>query len=504
MHFKITSGWEIYNGRNAILLKKDNWDDYGYKTLFHAIYCDAQGEKYELGSVKIAKANMNNLFRTSDYLSSEFDSLPDGYYSLWQTAEAYKRILECEKKCHFQILNSLQDIAADPDIYNRYEDEEVLKKSLFRAVSQTLYMRQFRRIVRGEAVLTPYLFSYVVKNSNSLVDDCVLEFSVVPESLPPTNVHAIIGNNGTGKTTLIKQMVRSICRNENKGGVFRYDEADSESEIFENVICISFSPFDDYSEIENCSSNFKYIGIRKEYDSDGYEDGYGEINLLDDIRKNYMSSLESCHIDMIKKDDLQKTLEMLETECNFISSNYEYDMNIDELMSDDRNSIEKKFDKLSAGHKVVLSIITRCIDELVEKSVVFIDEPENHLHPPLLSSLVRGISNMLIKRNGVAIISTHSPIVLQEIPRSNVWILNRVGSAMSARRPEIETFGTNIGVLTNEIFGYEVQRTGFNTLLMKSVERCDDYESVLKEYSNQLGNEARNIIRILLKQKGMR
>ena len=108
---------------------------------------------------------------------------------------------------------------------------------------------------------------------------------------------------------------------------------------------------------------------------------------------------------------------------------------------------------------------------------------------------------MLIKRNGVAIISTHSPIVLQEIPRSCVWIINRVGATINARRPEIETFGTNIGVLTNEIFGYEVRRTGFNTLLQGAVDKYDDYESVLEEFDYQLGDEAKSIIRIMLKQK---
>ena len=111
---------------------------------------------------------------------------------------------------------------------------------------------------------------------------------------------------------------------------------------------------------------------------------------------------------------------------------------------------------------------------------------------------------MLIKRNGVAIISTHSPIVLQEIPKSCVWTLNRQGNSIKAHRPEIETFGTNVGVLTNEIFGYEVKRTGFNTLLQNAVDKYNDYESVLDEFNYQLGDEAKSIVRILLKQKELR
>lgn len=380
-----------------------------------------------------------------------------------------------------------------------------MNHSLFRFVSYSLYIRQFRRIARGEAVLTSYNFSYIIKNDNPFVSDCELKFFVTPDVLPPTNVHAIIGSNGIGKTTLIKHMIKSICIDENTYGTFRYSEIDDEYGIFENIVCVSFNPFDDYSEIESFSDKFKYIGIRKEYepyDEFAYEDGHAELSLLKDISRNFIDSLEHCIVDITKREDLKDILGKLEEECN-LSYNYDFELDIDVLDPNDLSEVETLFSHLSAGHKVILSIITRCIDMLVEKSIVFIDEPENHLHPPLLSFLIRGISKMLIKRNGVAIISTHSPIVLQEIPRSSVWILNREGNVINARRPDIETFGTNLGVLTHEIFGYEVKGTGFNTLLQNVVDKYDNYESVLDEFNNQLGDEAKSIVRIILKQKEM-
>ena len=501
MNFIIISGWEQASEKETIYLSENNWDDYGYETTFNASFCDIKGVVRELGTVKIAKREMPPSNCIHDVLKEGFDSLSDEYYSLWQTAEAYKRVMECQKECHFNILSSLRDIAYTPEIYDQNKNENALRSSLFRYVPPSLYINQFRRIARGEAALTPYHFRYTKKSDNPLAKECVMDFSVEPDSLPPTNVHAIIGSNGTGKTTLIKQMIRSLCKGNNQEGMFNYSGFNNEEGVFENIICISYSPFDDYSEIEECNKNCKFIGIRKEYDSKGYEDGYGEISLLEDTSNNFLNSLENCLKDLTKKDDIKEIIEMLETECNFLSANYELNLNVDDLKPDDLGAVEKAFEQLSAGHKVVLSIITRCIDELVEKSVMFIDEPENHLHPPLLSSLIRGISKMLIKRNGVAIVSTHSPIVLQEIPKSCVWIINRVGAAMNVRRPEIETFGSNIGVLTNEIFGYEVQRTGFNTMLKNSVNKYNDYERVLEEFNYQLGDEAKSILRIMLKQK---
>ena len=40
-------------------------------------------------------------------------------------------------------------------------------------------------------------------------------------------------------------------------------------------------------------------------------------------------------------------------------------------------------------------------------------------------------------------------------------------------------------------------------LLQNVVDKCDDYESVLEEFNYQLGDEAKSIVRIMLKQKNI-
>ncbi|MFG4140517.1 AAA family ATPase, partial [Klebsiella pneumoniae] len=64
--------------------------------------------------------------------------------------------------------------------------------------------------------------------------------------------------------------------------------------------------------------------------------------------------------------------------------------------------------KFSSGHSIVLLIICRLIEELEEKTLVLLDEPESHLHPPLLSTFIRILSDLLVKRNGIGLIATHS------------------------------------------------------------------------------------------------
>jgi predicted ATP-binding protein involved in virulence len=118
------------------------------------------------------------------------------------------------------------------------------------------------------------------------------------------------------------------------------------------------------------------------------------------------------------------------------------------------------------------------------------------LHPPLLSALIRSLSDLLIKRNGVAVIATHSPVVLQEVPNSCVWKLERSGGIAVAERPRIETFGENVGTLTSEVFKLEVTSAGFHKLLTEAVRKEQgDYQHIMRRFGNQLGAEARAIVR---------
>lgn len=61
--------------------------------------------------------------------------------------------------------------------------------------------------------------------------------------------------------------------------------------------------------------------------------------------------------------------------------------------------------------------------------------------------------------------------------------------------PEIETFGENVGVITREIFGLEVRRTGFNRLIQLLADEGMSFEEILEEFDDQLGAEGRALAR---------
>ena len=117
---------------------------------------------------------------------------------------------------------------------------------------------------------------------------------------------------------------------------------------------------------------------------------------------------------------------------------------------------------------------------------------------------MRALADLLIDTNGVGIIATHSPVVLQEVPKSCVYKLRRNGKEAIAERLKIESFGENVGVLTQEVFGLEVTESGFHSILKKVVENNDSYLDALAEFEGELGLEAKAILRTLIYQKNKR
>ena len=156
---------------------------------------------------------------------------------------------------------------------------------------------------------------------------------------------------------------------------------------------------------------------------------------------------------------------------------------------------------MSSGHKIILLSITQLVEKVMEKTLVFLDEPEGHLHPPLLSAFIRALSELLLDKNGVAIIATHSPVILQEVPRNCVWKLRRAGAYCNAERLTIESFGTDITTLTTEVFGLEVTNSGFHSLLQGLVDRYRNYDVILEKLNGQLGEEGRALVKTMIMLK---
>jgi predicted ATPase len=117
--------------------------------------------------------------------------------------------------------------------------------------------------------------------------------------------------------------------------------------------------------------------------------------------------------------------------------------------SDDRPAIVPK---LSSGQLVLVSTITELVAAIENESIVLIDEPEMHQHPNSVAGLLLSLTKLLKKFDSFAVIATHSPLVIQQIPAKYVRLFVRVGNATIIRPPVKECFGENLTSITQEIF----------------------------------------------------
>lgn len=490
--------------RGVVQLSAGDWDDYSFKTSFGVTFCDFQGKEVDLGTVKIGYKDQPQGW-TKDTLSESFDRLPEGWFSLGQDVEYYKKAYsELSVEDRSQILGALGDVVADESSLVVAQQEQVFKNSLTRSVSLSTIHGQFRRVLNGEIELTDFQFTYEQK-ADERHAPARLNFAVEAASKPPTNVHVLIGRNGVGKTTLLNNMVGALLNTARPGQPdcrfygrdWLHSEEPLPKDYFSSVISVSFSAFDpfippaDRPADRTLGPAYFYVGMKK-VRANQAETSRPPPKTEAELVGDFAASFKSCISQPAKRARWLAAIKRLESDSNFA------EMNLGRLVEmDDSDAVDKAYamaTRMSSGHSIVLLTITMLVDAVEEKTLVLLDEPESHLHPPLLSAFTRALSDLLYSRNGVAIIATHSPVVLQEVPRSCVWKLTRIRTQGRADRPERETFGENVGILTREVFGLEVTKSGFHQMLLTAVEAGGTFESILADYQDQLGAEARAIL----------
>jgi predicted ATPase len=379
---------------------------------------------------------------------------------------------------------------------------------------------QFSRVLDGLAELSDFDFKFVRQNLDGFCD-LQIPFKVKVGSIPSTNIHAFIGRNGCGKTTILNNMIDAITNPEHESFYFTESDIFTETRIpngyFRSLVSVSFSAFDPFTPPHEQpdpakGTKYFYIGLKNRESNEA-------LNSIGDLRKDFVSALIGCLSNKSKKDLWLDAINSLSSDQNFenmglsiLNARYvslkkkhkNIQIDNDEFKELFYLDITNYLQRMSSGHAIVLFTITRLVNTVGEKSLVLLDEPEGHLPPPLLSAFLRTLSNLLYVKNGVAIIATHSPVVLQEIPKSCVWKVIRSREVITVAKPEIETFGENLGVLTREVFALEVANSGYHSLLTKSVESGASYDDLLSEYKNQIGLEGRTVLKAMVLSRDAR
>ncbi|WP_407550127.1 AAA family ATPase [Streptomyces sp. Pv4-95] len=492
----------VRSGPEAVVLVADDWDDFGFRTGYTLWYRDSQTQT-NLGFVKIAVAGQED--GPSPIRAGVYDGSPPGeLFSLGQSDRYYDNIKKLGHERREGILRGLSDVAFNPDLLETAMQYSVTRSSLLRTIEEQTVRAQFNRIARGGVRLTEYRFRYTAPRHGA---ESTLDFKIDPGSTPSSNIHVLIGRNGVGKTTLLRNLAAAVVWPERHAELGRVDvlptPTSATGETFVNVVSVTFSAFDPFVEVVEESDpqavKYTYVGLQSTW-LDELPAGTQQQRLQAAFNAGIHAVINSR--DLVR---WREAITLLSRDPQFANSAiaaYARDirdgMKVTEAHVRDLTSA---FGRMSSGHAIVTLTMTRLVHLVAEQSLVLLDEPEAHLHPPLLASFMQALSNLLSARNGVAVVATHSPVVLQTVPQSCVYKLIRQGESSRSERPMIETYGENVGVLTHEVFGLEVMESGFYSEIGKAVAALDTYEEVLAHFDGKLGGEAKGLVRVLLAEK---
>lgn len=489
---------------NEYYLKHDSWDDwFKFSTLYH-LYFVKGGRLNKIGAVKIGQKGLDSRNRESQYLSPDiphdFDELSADFFSIGQDEDYYYNLGLTEDTR--KVLIALRDCAYTKEIRETYENDAVYYDSLMRFIDGKK-MELFQHLANGNGKKYPFDFKFQYQDDiyvNYANNENCIDFSVNPNDILPGNIHTIIGSNGVGKTFLLLQIMErlytesekrknkilTLVRNSNKLELANFP--------FSKILYISFSAFD--RPVKKFKSNyldFEYVGFcnfEQDEKMHNYNDKKNDYNNF--LEEKLINSLENCF--QSKKWERIKQVFGFYLYDITLRNIFEKILEIKDIQTI-KGVVSNEYRNLSSGHSVLLIILVRLVELVEQRTLIIIDEPESHLHPPLLSTFIRSLSWLLINRNSMAIIATHSPVVLQEVPKKCVWIIERSDNVINIRKPRIETFGENIGLLMNEVFKLEIEKTGYVSLIRDLVESNDgDYRKIIKLLDNSLGEEAKAIL----------
>lgn len=460
--------------RSCLVLNYDNWNDYSYRTSFGMYYCDSNGSVNEIGFLKIynyendRERNANYSVHTKDSLGVTIHQLGVQYCSLGQDLAYYRKLKDVLPDEYWDVLTRLNDIAVFDEIRDRFINEHGVQTSLLRFSAAEKALNEAKSVISNwQPINRNISFSYNVRVPYSTFP-VTLNFDYKESADLPFRINVLIGKNGTGKTQILSRLANSLSgyTDNPESGAFL-----GKRPPVDRVMSISYSAFDSFrkppDEIGNGRTLFSYVycGIQSEKGTLSLD------QLKENLRKAYMQvksrQRKDIWVDVLSvlmEEEHRHTVKLIENE-----------------MFEDVN--------LSSGQQILICTITELIANIENESIILFDEPEIHLHPNAISNVFRMFYKLLDEFNSYAIFTTHSPLVLQEVPSRYVQILDRAEDMLTVRRPDIECFGNSINNIIRDVFDVSNLESNFKSHL-EVLAKKKTFREVLDVFDNRLGLNA--------------
>lgn len=460
-----------------LLVLNHGWNDYGLKTQFWPYYYDDQGVEHQLANLKIITKENS----TGEVIPETFTQLDKEFCSLGQSIDYYEQLKSLLGSEFLGVLYALRDAAFFPEIQEEFERDSNFKNSLIRYDEPERVLREAKHSISGSDLENLYSFEYRFKPkfSSDLID---IGFNFGETDDLPNRVYALIGKNGTGKTQLMTSLPVNIAEK-------KEDYFIPKIPLFSKVIAVSYSIFDTF-EIPKKTATFNYIYC-------GLRNDKGEILTEKGLLLRFHNTWK-------KIVEMERTRQWRSVLINFIDEEM-----VDEfIVPKSRHGYEVSMDgitnvrkKLSSGQSIILYIISQIVANIRYDSLLLFDEPETHLHPNAITQLMNTIYSLVDEFQSYCVLATHSPLIVRECFSRNVYVLERNENVPSARKISMESFGENLTVLTDDVFGNKEAPKHYKKIIDESVKEGMSYDDIVRSIESDdvpLGLNAKIYIKSII------
>lgn len=437
-------------------LQENDWNDHGYVTSFFLRYHSSKSNVVDIGGVKILHRSDSKTI-----LGKKFRKLGDDYCSQGQASDYYENLMDLGEGLATDFLEALNDIIYRPLLAEPFKEQESFQVSLLRNTSaQKVFKEGKKYFDKRNTKDRSYQFTFICKLKEAAKPHQV-GFDFRKKGELPHRLMVLIGKNGTGKTRILAEIANALTQR-SKSSLFK-----PESPSYSKVFAVSYSLFDKFHHADKESAfGYRYCGLRT-------KDGYANDN-------EFLKSLSQSLKEIKKLNRMPEWRTVVEPIVPEFAT----------LVASKRNLTTKDLQRLSSGQIISLSTLTDIVANIQTDSLLLFDEPETHLHPNAISSMIKSIHRILEAFRSYAIISTHSPIVLQEVPARSVQVFSRDGNYPNVQPLSIESFGENLTTITHEVFGVDISSSLYKSIL-RELSETHSKEQILRSFDDKLGFNAR-------------
>ncbi|ODP27258.1 Protein ea59 [Paenibacillus nuruki] len=420
-----------------------------------------------LGEIKIVSIASPSEFS----LPISFEKLNKSYFSVGVNLDYYKNLEDVGYMIYPNLLKNLNDLIFDKQLFEKAKSYKEIKDFLIQNIENNEEIKTAQYIFYKKENIKPNYITYFDFNYYHYGNNLKINFDFNKHKYLPYRINAVIGSNGTGKTKMLIQLADALSRVDINEETFI-----PSTPIFSQVIAISYSYFDEFDK-PNSSEDFsyKYYGIRS---NNGI------------ISKSQMAVKINDSLHRLNtKDRLMKWKKVLSSIIPLETLEY--------LIT---GVPEEVFKQLSSGQNMILVMITNIMANIKNSSLILYDEPELYLHPDAVMSLTKMLYELLEEYDSYAIISTHSPIILQEIPAKYVRVFEKIDNKIIIRPLGIESFGEDLTSITEEVF-YSSQKDSLYKNFFNKITQDLSYDEILLLFNNKLSFNAKVYLKTIINNK---